>query len=412
MKKRILFVLPNIPWPLDSGGNQAMFNGILSSINIYDVYISYPVYRKEDLRADAKFVESFMNRAVVLPIYVSKKYLSVYQKLNHYIKSIERRIFKYDMNYVLDCLCSITTPSVQFIDAVNVFIKQYNINIVQVEMNGLMNIVNILPQDVKKIFVHHEISFVRTQLTFKQVSQDLSYKIKENILKDIEVSNLNKYNGIIVLSEVDKIKLIDAGVKAPVYESFAVVNTKAEDRIHIENSHNLCFVGTENHKPNFIGLMWFVDNCLPLLLSKDKLYNLKVIGKWSKKTTHELGKQYPCITFTGFVDNLQEEIQDSIMIVPITIGSGIRMKILEAGKVGIPVVSTLIGAEGLPLINGENAYLSDSPESFVDSILALKDAKLRKKLASNLKAVVVNQYSLESLSKNRCKIYKSVEEIN
>ena len=412
MKKNILFILPNLPWPLDSGGNQAMYNGILAAKNIFNVYITYPVYNKQGLNNTSPFFNEKNPNITTLPILVVKKSFSRYLMISHYYHSIVKRLFQDDKDYILDSLCNIESPNPLFIDAVNRYIKEFNIHIVQVEMNGMINIVYALPANIKKLFVHHELKFVRAQLTLNNISADSSYFVKTSIQKRIEVSTLNEYDGIIVLSKTDREKLEGAGVKKPVFESFAIVNTTTTGCEYMQDSYDsytLSFVGTESHRPNYIGLMWFVDKCLPVLLSKDSKYKLKVIGKWSQKTKDKLKQQYPCISFTGFVDNLQEELVNTIMIVPITIGSGIRMKILEAGSIGIPVVSTLVGAEGLPLVNGENAYLSKEPEDFVNSILKLKDSSIRRKFALNLKEIVERNYSLTSLCNNRQKIYDSLD---
>lgn len=71
------------------------------------------------------------------------------------------------------------------------------------------------------------------------------------------------------------------------------------------------------------------------------------------------------------------------MIVPIRIGSGIRMKLLEASNLGIPFVSTTVGAEGLPFKHKQDCLLADSVDSFVECILAMKELPLQRKLANN-----------------------------
>ena len=96
------------------------------------------------------------------------------------------------------------------------------------------------------------------------------------------------------------------------------------------------------------------------------------------------------------------------MIVPVRIGSGIRMKILEAASVGAPVVSTTIGAEGLPMRNGEHLFIADSPEEFVDSIIKLQDRDIRTRFVRNANEIVKRHYSFDVFKKNRLAIYDSV----
>jgi glycosyltransferase involved in cell wall biosynthesis len=110
----------------------------------------------------------------------------------------------------------------------------------------------------------------------------------------------------------------------------------------------------------------------------------------------------------GFVENLESAIQNTIMIVPITIGSGIRMKILEAAKLGIPFVSTTIGAEGIPVQSGKHCLLADDPSDFVDAILQLRDHDKRAMFIKKAHQLIEDNYSLEALKLNRHSLYASI----
>ena len=88
------------------------------------------------------------------------------------------------------------------------------------------------------------------------------------------------------------------------------------------------------------------------------------------------------------------------MIVPITIGSGIRMKILEACSLGIPFVSTSVGAEGIPVVDGENCYIADTPEAFIDKLQKMRNPAIQKKFVENSRNMVLTNYSKEALRKS------------
>ena len=84
------------------------------------------------------------------------------------------------------------------------------------------------------------------------------------------------------------------------------------------------------------------------------------------------------------------------------------MKILEAASLGIPFVSTTVGAEGLPFENGRDCFKADTPEYFVKAIVDLKDKSLREKFAQNANTIVKENYSMGALRKNRLEIYEKV----
>jgi glycosyltransferase involved in cell wall biosynthesis len=81
------------------------------------------------------------------------------------------------------------------------------------------------------------------------------------------------------------------------------------------------------------------------------------------------------------------------------------MKILEAGAIGVPVVSTNVGAEGLPVVDGENILLADTPEMFTKAILRLEDYEIRESLSKQLHKTIRTQYSVDALCENRRILY-------
>ena len=168
----------------------------------------------------------------------------------------------------------------------------------------------------------------------------------------------------------------------------------------------LSFVGPSMHNPNLNGILWFLKNCWTALKQRDPNFKLQIIGEWDKPLKKEIQRIYPEIIFRGYVSNLEEHIENTIMIVPINIGSGIRMKILEAVSTGIPVVSTTIGAQGLPLIDGEDCFITDEPQIFVEDILKLSDIKIQEEVAKHAQQKISKHYSLSSLKETRRNIYK------
>jgi glycosyltransferase involved in cell wall biosynthesis len=169
----------------------------------------------------------------------------------------------------------------------------------------------------------------------------------------------------------------------------------------------LSYVGPEMHYPNYDGIMWFLENCWPLLQAKDQEYTMQIIGLWSEQTATELAEKYHNkVKCVGFVDDLGEALSGTTMIVPLNIGSGIRMKILEAAQLNVPVVTTSVGGEGLPLKDGENSYVADEPNLFVDDILNLQDKSLREKFVTNLRKEIATKYSLQALKDSRISLYQ------
>ena len=132
------------------------------------------------------------------------------------------------------------------------------------------------------------------------------------------------------------------------------------------------FLGSMDWMPNIEGVHWFVKDVLPLLRSQIPNVRLKIIGRNPPASLQTLPSTEPAIEVTGTVPQVQPHVHEcSVIAVPLLAGGGTRIKIYEAMAMGVPVVSTTIGAEGLPLVDGQDILLADTPAVFASKILSL-----------------------------------------
>ena len=124
--------------------------------------------------------------------------------------------------------------------------------------------------------------------------------------------------------------------------------------------------------PNVDGILFFLREVLPLIQKAIPSVKLFVVGR--NPPAHLLNevKKYPGVSCVGRVPDVRPYIRKhGVYIVPLRIGGGTRIKIYEALAMGKAVVSTTIGAEGLPLKNGKHLILADSPEHFAQAVVEL-----------------------------------------
>lgn len=410
--KNILLVLPWFPYPKISGGHQAIFNGIKAIATYMNVSIAFQGLSNQDL--ENSFLREIGTLVKIFPYSEVREERGFFHSVHVFLWRIKLLLFRLlkkeraNNTTSLDNWIKVFYPlSEGYLKYINTIIASEKIDIVQCEMLGNLSLVLSLPNNVEKIFVHHEIGYVKNELSLLGHSFSLNADAYLGISKLIEIELLNKYDKIITLSEIDKEKLIGAGINRPIYSSFAVVETQGIENPVSDEYSTLTFVGPEFHTPNYEGLLWFLENCWDTLKEKDNNYKLKIIGNWTKETISVICSKYHGLEFLGYVDNLAEALSGSIMIVPITIGSGIRMKILEAASIGIPFVSTSVGAEGLPMENSKDCYIADISSDFVNAILNLKNKDIRLLFSRNAKMKVEDLYSISELAKNRISIYSS-----
>jgi len=116
---------------------------------------------------------------------------------------------------------------------------------------------------------------------------------------------------------------------------------------------------------------------------------------------------HPGVSCLGHVPDIRPHVAEACCcVVPIRVGGGTRLKILDAWAMGKPVVSTSIGCEGLSAIEGENILIRDTPISFADAVLkVLSDSKLRSQLGENGRRTAEQLYSWDVVGRDMCTYY-------
>lgn len=165
----------------------------------------------------------------------------------------------------------------------------------------------------------------------------------------------------------------------------------------MERSADLVFVGSMDWLPNIDGCTYFVTKILPIIRQSKPDCKVAIVGRSPGKDILEMGQRDANIVVSGTVPDIRPYLWGSaIAIVPLRVGGGTRLKIYEAMAAKLPVISTTVGAEGLPVVHGKNILLADTPEDFAQQCINLLDSPdLRCQLAENAWNMVSSEYSWE-----------------
>ena len=126
-----------------------------------------------------------------------------------------------------------------------------------------------------------------------------------------------------------------------------------------------------DYHANIEGVTSFARNVWPLLHGKKPELSFTIVGRDPAPAVRELSS-IAGVEVTGSVDDVRPYYREALAaVVPLNVGGGSRLKVLEAMAAGVPVVSTARGAEGLAVRNGENILLRESSEEFVNAIISL-----------------------------------------
>ena len=161
-----------------------------------------------------------------------------------------------------------------------------------------------------------------------------------------------------------------------------------------EEGH-LLFIGSLHWAPNLDGLQWLLAEVWPKILAQAPHAQLTVVGR-GPAAPNAL-PHAPNVTFASFVDDERPAYgRARAVLVPLRFGSGVRIKILTALAMRRAVVSTHLGAEGIPLVHGESVMLADEPNAFAEATHALlRDPARAERLADNALALCRDRYAPE-----------------
>jgi len=189
----------------------------------------------------------------------------------------------------------------------------------------------------------------------------------------------------------DKVTTIPTGVDVDFYRP---------DSSQTVDPHALVFTGAMDWLPNEDAIEYFATQILPLIRERVPDVTLWVVGRRPTRKVVSVGESVPGVRVTGAVEDIRPYVnRAAVYVVPLRIGGGTRIKIFEAMAMGAPVVSTSIGAEGLPVTDGENVLLADTPESFAErTIQLLTDAPARNRIGQAARSLVESRYGWSAVT--------------
>jgi sugar transferase (PEP-CTERM/EpsH1 system associated) len=167
-----------------------------------------------------------------------------------------------------------------------------------------------------------------------------------------------------------------------------------------EVANRVAFLGSMDWMPNQEGVQFFVRQVWPLVRQRNPQATFQVIGRSPPAAVRAL-EETPGVEIVGFVPDVRPYLAGAaVVVVPLLVGGGTRLKIYEAMAMAKPVVSTTIGAEGLPLTPGVHFLQADEPTVFADDVARLlENAELRHSLGQTADRFVRDNYGSETVAR-------------
>lgn len=251
---------------------------------------------------------------------------------------------------------------------------------------------------VRRIISVHESYYLARQKAFRHHKLGLD-KLREAInlkgLKKYEFDMYRQADKVLTLTLEGKEELLEI---CPELDIAIVPHGVDVDYFTFsdlrEAEESIVFVGNYLHYPNADAVLYFHREIWPrlkTLLPKIKFY---VVGQAPPAEIQRLAQDEE-IVVTGWVEDVRPYLKKGrVFICPVNLGGGFRGKILEAMAMGRPVVSTSLGAEGIPIQDGENVIIGDDPERFAQGIVELmKKEALFRRITKNARQLMEEKYA-------------------
>jgi glycosyltransferase involved in cell wall biosynthesis len=392
---RILQITNRIPFPLNDGGNIATWyvaDYLKKLGHAVDLAFLNTNKHHEDPQSIAAGYRNLFYTNINTDITASGLLKSFFSKTAYNIERFRSKEFEvlltkalqeneYDFIQLEGAYMALYIPVLRKFSKAKIILRSHNIEH-QIWERVAVNTTN----PIKKLFIQH-----------------LAKKIKR-----FEDATLHLFDAIIAITADDEAYYASKQYKG----KLTTIQAGFEDTL-IENPakkpNSVCFIGSMQWMPNIEGIEWFLKEVWPLVLNEIPDAKLYIAGKGMNNSFKKWIN--PGVFLEGFVPNASDFIQNhNVFVVPLRSGGGMRLKVVEAMGMSMPIVSTTIGAEGIHCISNQDILLCDTPTELKNGIvLLLSDKTLANQIAQNARTRAVSEYSWKILIIRFENMYKELE---
>ena len=371
---KILFLSPTVPFPLTDGGRIRVFNLLKQIAEQSDVTL----LALETQTTDAEGVAVLQQLGVTVHLVPNAPTLprvSFGTLVKAFLKRQPITVARYDVPaYRQKFRELIANQTFDLVHYEMFHIAQFH---TETDLPGVLSQQNVdsaiwrrLCSETANPF--YKFAYWTQQLAFQRYERVLSPKFDAvTCTSDIDAAVFQQY------CAKDAIEIIPNGVDITHYQpDFA-----AEAPAH------LIYIGSMDWYPNEDAVAFFADEVLPRIQETVPDVAFSIVGGNPSARVQKLAEREGVVV-TGRVPEIKPYFAEAtVFVVPLRIGSGTRLKILEALAMGKAIVSTTVGAEGLDLRDGEEILIADEPTAFADAVIRLlTDSELRRRVGETGRA--------------------------
>ena len=393
---KILFLSPTVPFPLTDGGRIRVFN-LLKQIAVKN---EVTLLALETQTTDADGVAELRQLGIqvhLVPNAPTLPRVSFGTLVKAFLKRQPITVARYDIPaYRQKFRELIATQTFDLVHYEMFHIAQFH---TETHLPGVLS-----QQNVDSAIWRRLCSETANPLyKFAYWTQQLAFQRYERVLSP-------KFDAVTCTSDIDAavfqqhctenaIEIIPNGVDITHYRPDFTTEAPA----------HLIYIGSMDWYPNEDAVAFFADEVLPWIQEKVPDVAFSIVGGNPSARVQKLAERDGIIV-TGRVPEIKPYFaKATVFVVPLRIGSGTRLKILEALAMGKAIVSTTVGAEGLDLKDSMEIFIADEPTAFADAVTRLlTDAQLRRRIGENGRSRVEQDYDWRSIGEKLHALYTKI----
>ena len=387
---KILYLTPYVPYPLNNGGLIRVYHMMVNLGSKHDVTA---ICMEPDNDAQAQGIKVIEETGIsieTVPVarHQKKKLKRIYQLLS----LVSAKPYQYKQFH-----------SVAMQNAVTRHLSEgdYDLLLVEFSQMGYFQLDTDIPSFIDQHNVEYEIMHRTYETEKNPLRKLLAYSEWKKFYKQ-EIENCEKFTGCLTTSIRDAEILQQ---RSPGMECHIIPNGVDSEFFRPTDSDDfdpnmVLFTGTISYYPNTEGILWFYKNIWPLIKEKNPQATFCIAGKEPPPEVQAIADKDESVTATGMVDDMRDYYyKASVVVVPLRVGGGTRLKILEGMAMSKSIVSTSVGAEGIDHTDGQNILLKDTPEDFSEAVVTvMKDTALRQKLEKGGRDLVEAKYDWRAVT--------------
>ncbi|HQO37891.1 MAG TPA: glycosyltransferase [Candidatus Omnitrophota bacterium] len=387
-RKTVLVLTPYLPYPLKSGGQVKLFNNLKRLSQTHDIILlSFILDRRQ--ADDVRPLRDFCREVII-----------VLRESDH------NRLFD-KMEYPVEVKYFYTEAMRSRLQEC---VRKNRVDLVQIEYGVMALYAQFIP-GIRKVLIEHDVSMYSRNASYLRPLCGGIFGFLDWInTKRYQKSMYGYFDKIVCLSDDDRAQIVDvAGPEKIDVVPIAIEVDSYRPAPEKGKTYDMLFVGHMLHYPNVDGLRYFMKEVFPRIKKDLPHVTLCIVGSNTKEAHLDIPAA-DGIDLVGEVEDVNPYFMSSrVSIVPIRLGAGLKVKILESMAMEVPVVATAQAARGLNVTSGREMIIADTPDEFSAGVISLlRDDPLRSEIGRRGRAFVQANFSSKAVHPIEQMLYRSL----